>query len=138
MPDQRTILLVEPDSSVRQALAEALASESYAVALAADGGSAIRHLQQRDDIDAVVAGLPHGAGYPRHVLDRLRRVQPGLPMIVLTTTRGFGQAQSPRAGVVLLEKPLDLVVLFQTLRVLTARPANLGARAQVSSASCLR
>jgi CheY-like chemotaxis protein len=136
MPNPYNVLLVEPDSSVRQALGEALASESYGVALAASGGEAVRQLEQSKDIDAVVVDLPLGVSHARHVLDRLRRVQPNLPMIVLTTTRGHAEVHWPRPGVALLEKPLDLPLLFKTLRMVTAGPVRPGLRAEVSPSSC--
>jgi len=118
MPNSVNVLLVERDFNVRQALGEALESESYTVTLAASGCDAVQHLQHSRETHAAVVDLPLDVSYGWHLLDQLRRVKPGLPIIVLTTARG--QAQ-PCAGrpVALLEKPLDLPLLIETLRLAT-------------------
>ena len=116
-----SVLLVESDGRVRQALGEALEIESYAVALASTGGDAVCHLRLRRDVDAVVLDVPHGATCGWHVVDRLRKLKPTLPIIVLTTTRNRNNARCPRLGVTLLEKPVDMPLFFKTLRDITAQ-----------------
>ena len=116
------ILLVDDDLSVRQALGEALAVENYHVALAATGPEAVRHLEERGEheIDAVLLDLRLGPEDGWNLFSRLTRMQPGLPVIIMTGTRGEQVPVSATDCVALLEKPLDLRQLFETLRDVTA------------------
>jgi DNA-binding NtrC family response regulator len=123
MERQRTILLVDDDPHVRQALGEALTDENYQVALAANGPEAVEHLREpRSEIDAVLLGLRLGLEDGWNVLCRLAALQPGLPVILMSGTRGACPPRLPGAPVTVLEKPLDLRRLFKTLQHVTARP----------------
>jgi DNA-binding NtrC family response regulator len=123
MPRQFNILLVDDDLHVRQALGEALSEENYQVALAADGPEAVRQLQQTGErgIDAVLLDLRLGLENGWTLLSHFNRLRPGLPVIVMTGTRGEQVPLCARECAALMEKPLDLHRLFETLRIVTAR-----------------
>jgi DNA-binding NtrC family response regulator len=122
MARQANILLIDDDLSVRQALGEALTVENYQVALAANGPEADQHLRQRGErrIDAVLLDLSLGPECGWNVFDRLMSQHPQLPVIVMTASRGQPTASRVQNCVALMEKPLDLPLLFATLRQVTA------------------
>jgi DNA-binding NtrC family response regulator len=120
MERQRCILLVDGDLNIRQALGEALTEENYQVALAANGAEAVRHLHPPQQIDAVLLDLRLGPENGWMVLSHLLRMKPGLPVIVMTGARGEVVPLVVNAAVTVVEKPLDLRRLFETLRLVTA------------------
>jgi DNA-binding NtrC family response regulator len=120
MERQRRILLIDGDVNVRQALGEALTDENYEVALAANGPEAMRHLRPPQQIDAVLLDLHLGPDNGWMVLSHLLRMKPGLPVIVMTGARGEVAPLVADAAVMVIEKPLDLRRLFETLRLVTA------------------
>jgi DNA-binding NtrC family response regulator len=123
MERQRTVLLVDNDVNVRQALAEALTDENYHVASASNGPEAMQHLREpQSGIDAVLLDLRLGPENGWNLLCRLTALQPSLPVILMSGSRGARAPRLPGAPVMILEKPLDLRKLFITLRVLTSEP----------------
>src|SRR3954452_6303977 len=90
MRQQTTILLVEEDANVRQALGEALVSEDYQVAFATNGHEALRQLPQGRDprIDIVLFDLTSTQGRGWATFSRLSSLHPELPVVILTATRG--------------------------------------------------
>jgi len=121
MERQRTVLVVDDDRYVRQALEEALVEENYQVASAGNGAEAMRHLREpRSEVDAVLLDLRLGPENGWNVLCRLTALQPGVPIILMSGTRGTRAPRLPGVPVTVLEKPLDLRRLFKTLRDLTA------------------
>ena len=102
--DGRTILLVDDDALVRATEAEILASLGYRVVQAANGEAALKVLDRRADIDALVVdfGMPgmNGGEVARQALAR----RPGIPLLFVT---GFADraalSQVPDANI--LPKP---------------------------------
>ena len=123
MGRQASILLVDDDLNVRQALGEALAVENYQVALAASGDEAVRRLREKGgtEFDAVLLDLRLGPGNGWQVFDHLTTLHPCLPVIIITAAREQEALIGARQCVAVMEKPLDLPRLFDTLRSVTAR-----------------
>jgi DNA-binding response OmpR family regulator len=117
-----SILLVDDDFHVRQALGEVLATENYDVSLAANGDEAIRQLRQPEApaIGAVLLDLMSGPENGWAIFRRLARLNPALPVIVLTSRRDQKAAAAAHRCVALMQKPLDLPLLCKTLRSVTA------------------
>ena len=125
MGRQPSILLVDDDSQVREALSEVLVDENYEVTLAANSQEAVHQLQEAKGIDAVVLDLSIGPEGGWTLLSHLATMQPALPVILMTGGRGEALPGSARKCVALMEKPLDIRRLFATLRSVTAtRQAN--------------
>jgi two-component system alkaline phosphatase synthesis response regulator PhoP len=89
MDEAKTVLVVEDEESIREALAAALRSEGYVVLVAGDGPTGLA-LGLREDPDLVVLDLmlPGMDGF--EVLRRLRADDVETPVLVLTA-RGLEQ-----------------------------------------------
>jgi len=108
MPTGR-ILIVEDRDSLRRMLERALSQEGYEVTAAADAQAGIRWVDERPfDLVLTDLKLPDVSGL--EVLAASRRVQPRVPVVVLT---GFGTVGTAVEAMKLgaydfLEKPLEI------------------------------
>jgi DNA-binding response OmpR family regulator len=118
------ILVVDDDLNVRQALGEALQSEDYSVASAANGSEALQRFAAPglEKVDLVILDLNLGHESGWDVFRRLTTIAPHLPVIIITAIRDQKPPPSTRPCAAVLQKPLDFSALFQTLRGLTGRP----------------
>src|SRR5438093_9556212 len=119
MARQTNILLIDEDTTVRQALGQVLTVENYRVVPAANRQEALREFGQ-NQIDIVLLDLN-----PRHengweTLQRLIALQPHLPVIAMTARLELQEPCSAHGVDVLMEKPLNLAVLIQTLNELSS------------------
>jgi len=77
------ILVVEDDTHIRRGLVDALESEGYATQQAPDGRKALAQFSaQRVDLVLLDLMMPEMSGYD--VCRELRRINPGVPIIMLT------------------------------------------------------
>jgi DNA-binding NtrC family response regulator len=115
------ILLVDDDAPARDALERALVEANYGVVSARNGGDALSQIQQHS-FDIAVLGLGHDSGNDWNTVERLTRHQPQLRVIVAGAgSEGFAHPLASTAEA-LLEKPLDLPLLIETLKGLPAIP----------------
>jgi DNA-binding response OmpR family regulator len=115
------ILLVDDDASVRESLAKALTSEGYLPLVARHGEEAVE-IATTVSVDLIVLdiGMPVLGGWD--AFERMTTEHPEVPVIVLTG-RPNQLFTSLAAGVgALLEKPVDLRVLLQTIQRLLSEP----------------
>lgn len=80
---KQTILIVEDDSAIRRGLADALRFHGYGVREAGDGESG-RAAAVNDGVDLVLLDLLMPRADGMSVLAEIRRVRPGLPVIIIT------------------------------------------------------
>lgn len=116
---KKRVLLVDDDSGVRLSLAGVLEAEGYAVLAAADGQEALE-MARANEVDIVLLDLnmPRKNGWD--TFERLTTENPLLPVIIITARSGqLFTALAGGAGA-LLEKPLDIPSLLQTLKNLLA------------------
>ncbi len=115
MKSPRRILLVDDEHSIRESLSKILRTESYEVVLAENGQAAIeRHGAQR--IDALILDLNMPIESGGGTLAWLAEINPLLPVVIITG-RSDQSALAQRAGAdALMEKPLDVPFLLQTIR----------------------
>lgn len=133
---KKTILLVEDEALVREALARVLTLENFDVINAGTSHEAVARVRERHvDLVLLDLGLPDESGC--RTFERLRALDPLLPVIVLT---GRPDQASPAltAGVVqLMQKPLHvpslLVTVSKTLGV--AAHSQLGTVTEAAAAS---
>jgi len=120
-PKKPRVLLVDDEPKICAALARALVSEGYNVIFAESGFEAIRKF--RDGIfDIVLLDLRMPGMNGWETLAQLTFLRPLLPVIIMTALPDQ-QAAAEAAGVgALLEKPLDLPVLLETMRRLLSEP----------------
>jgi DNA-binding response OmpR family regulator len=120
-----TVLAIEDDKDVRDALQRLLTKLGYDVITATDGAGAIRAVQQRPaHVILVDLGLPGGDGFT--VIERIRRLAryKGVPIIVLTGHASeANRARATQAGATaFLSKPPDGDELVRAIEQATGRP----------------
>jgi chemosensory pili system protein ChpA (sensor histidine kinase/response regulator) len=132
-----TVLAIEDDKDVRDALQRLLTRFGYDVVTATDGASAIRAVQQRPvHVILVDLGLPGGDGFT--VIERIRRLAryKGVPIIVLTGQASeANRARATQAGATsFLSKPPDGDELVRAIEQATGRPRPKAAGQEPSGA----
>lgn len=121
MADER-ILIVEDDHGAREALAELLRGDGYAVIEAADIAQARASLGG-EGIDAMLLDLKMPDGDGQALLDELA-IRKALPPTIVMTAFGSGSRaiEAMRAGADdYLQKPIDFDALLASLRTAIAR-----------------
>jgi len=119
----KTILLVDDDSAVRRMLSRLLTEEHYHVIPATNGFEAL-DIAEATPLDLVLLdlNLPLKDGWT--TFERLTTQNPFLPVVIITArSNQIFPALASGAGA-LMEKPLDLPNLLQTIRDLLAEPAE--------------
>jgi DNA-binding NtrC family response regulator len=115
MARNRKILLLDDDAQTRDTLERALVEANYGVVSALDGSDALRQVQQHS-IDVAVLGLGRDTENDWNTVQRLTQNQPRLRFIVAgADSEGFAHPLASTAEA-LLEKPIDLPLLFETLK----------------------
>jgi two-component system response regulator MprA len=120
-PITKRILLVDDDRSIRESLSKILGAEDYEVVLAENGHEAIeKHGAQRIDLLILDLNMPVKNGWD--TLEWLVKINPVLPVVIITG-RSNQRALAETAGAdALMEKPLDVPFLLQTIRELMDEP----------------
>jgi DNA-binding response OmpR family regulator len=119
----KRILLADDDTSVRSSLQEMLTGEGYTVIPARDGQEALE-LIASTSVDLVLLDLnmPRKNGWD--TFERLSVEHPLVPILIITA-RANQLFTALGAGVgALLEKPLNIPVLLDTMARLLAEPAG--------------
>jgi len=122
MTKPKSILLIEDDLMVRQALGQALTVENYHVVPAANREEALREIRLHS-IDIVLLDLNPRSENGRETLQRLTALQPFLPVVAMTA-RPEQENSNAHAVDVLVEKPLNLPVLLHALKELVSQPSK--------------
>ena len=112
----QSILVVDDDPAIRDALALLLEDEGYAVLAAPDGLAALEAVA-RDSPDLVITDLYMPGLDGSGLIARLRSERPDLPIIVVSA----GIRVSPPDGVPFFAKPFDSEHLLATVASLLAR-----------------
>ncbi len=118
---KKRVLIVDDDRSVRESLRKVLAGAGYSVMLATDGQKAV-DLFEHDVVDLLLLdiGLPGENGW--ETLEHITTRKPTPPIIVITGQTGqFNMALAAGVGA-LMQKPLDVTQLLQTMQQLLAEP----------------
>ena len=117
----KRILLVDDECSIRESLSKILRAENHEVVLAENGQESIaKHGDLRIDLLILDLNMPVINGWV--TLEWLAAVNPLLPVIIITG-RPNQRALAASAGAdVLMEKPLDVPLLLQTVRELMDEP----------------
>jgi CheY-like chemotaxis protein len=117
------ILLADDDDEVLAALGSVLTSEGHEVIVARNGREAIENFrQQHIDVALLDLNMPVKGGW--EAFERLMTIHPLLQVIVITA-RPDQYPLAIAAGVAaLMEKPLDLPVLLQTIDDLLVEPVE--------------
>jgi CheY-like chemotaxis protein len=118
-PKTRTVLIADDDPSVRQTLGRLLESEHYTVVGARTGGEAIAMFRAASpDLVLLDLNMPGQDGW--EATRMMDMINPMIPLIIITARPGQ-YAHATRMGAdALMEKPLDLVLLLETISKLLA------------------
>jgi len=133
----KTILLVDDEPAIREALRKTLRAENYEVVLAENGQEAIeRHGAEHIDLLLLDLNIPVKNGWA--TLEWLAAVNPLLPVIIITGCSNQRALAETAGADALMEKPLDVPVLLQTVRELMDEPMETRAKRVRSRASGFR
>jgi len=110
----KRILLVDDDRAIRESLSKILRAEQYEVVLGENGQEAIeKHGVERIDLVILDLNMPVKNGWA--TLETLAGINPLLPVVIITA-RSNQRALAETAGAdALMEKPLDVPLLLQTI-----------------------
>ena len=117
----KTILLADDDASIRTMVGRVLQSENYHVMFASTGrDAASQFLSGPPDLVLLDLNMPDKDGWEAWRL--MSALHPLVPVIVITA-RSQQYEHAVRLKIdALMEKPLDLPLLLETIRVLLAEP----------------
>lgn len=118
------ILLVDDDESVLASLSAVLVSQGYEVVVAKNGHEAIEHFRAGlADLALLDLKMPVKGGWD--AFEQLTGYNPLIP-VILITARPDQYPLAAAAGVAaLMEKPLDIALLLETIRDLLAEPPDM-------------
>jgi DNA-binding response OmpR family regulator len=112
------ILVVDDEQTIRESLAKMLRAEGYEIVLAENGQEAIEKLVQESfNLLLLDLGLPVKDGWD--IVIWVAQVNPLLPVIIITGRWNQRELAEKMGADALLEKPLDVPCLLQTIRELT-------------------
>src|SRR6266581_9718849 len=136
----KRILLVDDDRSIRESLSKILRAENYDVVLGGNGQEAVEK-HGAELIDLLIFDLnadKTGVTNAWATLERLVGINPLVPVVVITG-RSNQRALAETAGAdALMEKPLDVPLLLQTIRKLLDEPMESRAQRVRNRASSSR
>jgi len=118
---QTRVLLVDDDFSVRESLALALRSENFQVVTAANGEEALaRYLDGYIDVVLLDLHMPVKNGWD--TFERLTALNPYLAIILITSRLNQREMAAVAGASALMEKPLNVPLLIQTINRLVEEP----------------
>lgn len=126
----KRILVVDDEPSIRESLSKILRAEDYEVVLAENGQAAIeRHGLQRIDALILDLNMPIKDGWA--TLGWLTHINPLLPVVLITGCSNQSASAQKVGADTLMEKPLNVPLLLQTIREWMEEP--MGSRAARAS-----
>ncbi len=123
MPKHKRILVVDDDRSVRESLDKLFKGEDCEVALAADGQEVIGKVDP-SQFDLVLLDLKMQGANGWTTLRHLHSVKPELPVVLITGLPDRYKLANAAGVSALVEKPLDVPALLETVRDLLDAPGR--------------
>ena len=123
----KRILLVDDDRSIRESLSKILRAENYEVVLGENGQHAIEK-QGAEHIDLLILELNMPVKNAWATLERLVGINPLLPVVIITGRSNQRSLAETAGADALMEKPLDVPLLLQTICELLTEPMESRAR----------
>ena len=90
-----TVLVVEDDPTLREALCDILKYAGYGVAIAGDGGQALQELERRDDIGLILSDVQMSPMDGQALLKRVKQRYADIPLVMMTA---YGTIESAVAA----------------------------------------
>ena len=116
------ILLVDDDSAVRSVAAALLESSGYNVVAMSTASDAIALTERREPFDAVVTDLMMPTMSGSEMVQRLRALRPGLPVVYISGYADHEDTDDDRRTTRSLAKPFSPATLRRELEALLASP----------------
>jgi DNA-binding response OmpR family regulator len=117
----KKILVVDDESSIREALSKVLQAEDYEVVTVENGQEAIERIKsEKINLLLLDLGLPVKDGWDTVIW--LAQVNPLLPVIIITGRWNQRELAEKMGADALMDKPLDVPRLLQTIRKLINEP----------------
>ena len=120
---KKNILIVDDDAPIRQALRKVLKAEGYEVMLAADGQEGLDQFDSKH-IDLLLLDLTLPAKSGWDLFERFSSTNPLLPIVIITGRHNQYKLAAAAGVSALMEKPLDVPLLLQTIAALLVEPAE--------------
>ena len=121
------ILVVDDEKSIQEGLSKVLRAENYEVLLADTGKDAVqRYGTDRIDLLLLDLNVPGGNGWT--TLEWLAKVNPLLPVVIITDGANQRELAEKSGADALMQKPLDVALLLQTIRELLDEPMEIRAQ----------
>jgi CheY-like chemotaxis protein len=116
-PEGRSILIVEDDLDLREALSEVLRDEGYTVAMAADGREALDHLrrQSRPSLILLDLTMPVMNGWQFRAEQRQDPDLSGIPVVVLSAGERLAEQVALLGITDYVRKPIELGQLLRLI-----------------------
>jgi CheY-like chemotaxis protein len=119
------VLVADDDKSVRESLRKLLRGEGYQVVLAVNGVEAVETFRlEKDRIDLLLVDLNMPLKNGWATLDRLRELNPALPVFILTGMSHQSELAEAAGVSALVEKPIDVPELLQLIQKLVSEPVE--------------
>lgn len=119
--------MVDDETSIREALSKVLQAEDYKVVTAENGQEAIERIKsEKIDLLLLDLGLPVKDGWD--IVIWLAQINPILPVIIITGRWNQRELAEKMGADALMDKPLDVPRLLQTIRALTSESMERRAR----------
>jgi CheY-like chemotaxis protein len=115
IPARRNILLIDDDPAIRQILLHILEEENYFV-LAVANGVEVFTIAETTKFDLVLLDMNMPVKDGWETFEQLSLKNPLLPIILITAYPHLFSSALASGASALLEKPLDFVQLFYTIR----------------------
>jgi CheY-like chemotaxis protein len=113
----KKILIADDDESVRKMVARVLESAGYTTLLASDGREAVAKTRSaQPDLILLDVKMPEQGGWA--AFEQINRVAAMTPVIVITAWPNQYEPAAQRGIDALMEKPLDLPRLLETIELL--------------------
>jgi DNA-binding response OmpR family regulator len=123
----KRILLVDDDRSIRESLGKILRAENYEVVLGENGEAAVeKHAAERIDLLILDLNLPAKNAWT--TLAKVVAIHPLLPVVIITGRPNQRILAETAGADALMEKPLDVPLLLQTIGELVAESMESRAR----------
>jgi CheY-like chemotaxis protein len=118
MPQAKSILIVEDDDAVREALAAFLEGEGYGVAEAAHGEEALRHLRSSGSFCLILLDLmmPVMNGWEFRSRQLLDPALAGIPVVVVSADDSVARKAADVGAAGYMAKPIEFDQLLEHVR----------------------
>ena len=120
-----SVMVVEDDSELREALGETLTLAGYSVATASDGQEALRQLEEQQ-FDLIVSDIQMPRMDGHNLLKKIKSQHPDLPVMLMTAYGSIQQAvDAMRDGAVdYMVKPFEAEVLVNMVSRYASQPRS--------------